>query len=64
MDTTIQITLPNGQTLTALAPMGLPGILATMGWEAARLRAEVGEYDMTGRGILARRADLTRALAG
>jgi len=32
METTIQITLPTGETLTAPAPMGLPGILATMGW--------------------------------
>jgi hypothetical protein len=64
METTIQVTLPTGETLTAPAPMGLPGILATMGWEAARLRAEVGERDMTGRAILARRAELTRALAG
>jgi hypothetical protein len=64
MDTTITVTLPSGETLTAPAPMGLPGTLATMGWEAARVRAEVGEYDMTGQAILARRADLTRALAG
>lgn len=64
METTITVTLPNGETLTAPAPMGLPGILATMGWEAARLRAEVAESDMTGRAILARRAELTRALAG
>jgi hypothetical protein len=64
MDATITITLPNGATAASPAPMGLPGILATMGWEAARLRAELGEYDMTGRAILARRAELTRALAG
>lgn len=61
MNTTITITLPNGETLTHPAPMGLPGILATMGWEAARLRAEVGEYDMTGRAILSRRAAITRS---
>ena len=64
MSNTITVTLPTGETLTAPAPMGLPGILATMGWEAARLRAEAGEFDMTGRAILARRADLTRTLAG
>lgn len=64
METAITITLPNGETMTSPAPMGLPGILATMGWEAARLRAEVAESDMTGRAILARRAELTRALAG
>ena len=57
-------TLPTRGNLTGPPPMGLPGILATMGWEAARLRAEAGEFDMTGRAILARRADLTRTLAG
>ena len=64
MSNTITVTLPTGQTLSAPAPMGLPGIVATMGWEAARLRAEAREFDMTGRAILAGRADLTRTLAG
>lgn len=64
MDATITITLPNGATISSPAPMGLPGILATMGWEAARTRAELVELDMTGQAILARRAEFTRALAG
>jgi hypothetical protein len=60
MDTTITVTLPSGETMTAPAPMGLPGVLATMGWEAARLRAEVVELDMTGREIIRRRSNRLR----
>jgi len=58
MDATITITLPDGSTISSPAPMGLPGVLATMGWEAARLRAELAEYDMTGEALLRRRAEL------
>lgn len=56
------VTFPDGSRLTASAPMGLPGTLATVGWEAHRARAEIAEMDMTGVQILLRRSDLFRAL--
>ena len=58
MDAKMKVTFPDGSTLNASAPMGLPGTLATAGWEAHRVRAQVVEMDMTGTQILLRRSDM------
>jgi hypothetical protein len=58
----IVVTFADGRVLHALAPMGLPGTLATLGWDAAAARARMIEMEMTGVQILLHRADAMRAL--
>ena len=62
MNAKLTVTFPDGSTLDASAPMGLPGTLATSGWDAHRVRAQIVEMDMTGTQILLRRSDMFRAL--
>ena len=56
------VTFPDGSRLTAMAPMGLPGTLATVGWEAHRARAAIADMDMTSIQRLLRHSDALRAL--